>query len=70
MRELALSNPGLERWGVSVSGVAGSGKSALFAKIRRELETEEENGDCHILSHASGVSLRSDNVDAMIRRWT
>lgn len=69
IRKIAMSEPGQETSGVCIAGSAGSGKSALFAKLYRELESEAKAGRCFILSHAAGISTRSDSIDAMIRRW-
>jgi hypothetical protein len=55
-----------ERWGACVTGASGSGKSALFAHLHGNLET----GDVLLLSHAAGVSCRSIQIDALLRRLT
>jgi len=54
------------QWGACVRGAAGAGKSALFARLVRELE-----GDASIvlLSNAAGATSRGSSVDAMLRRW-
>ena len=51
--------------GVCVVGEPGSGKSAVFAKLHRELLAS----DTILLSHVAGIGPRSTSVDAMLRRW-
>lgn len=53
-------------WGASVTGPAGSGKSALFAHLYRQLEPRD---DVLLLAHAAGISPRANQVEAMLRRW-
>ena len=52
-------------WGACATGVSGSGKSALFAHLYRQLEGE----DVVLLSHAVGISVRSTQVEPLLRRW-
>lgn len=52
-------------WGACVTGVSGSGKSALFAHLWRHLQRE----DVLLLAHAAGISPRAGQVDALLRRW-
>ena len=49
-----------------MTGESGSGKSALFAHLFRKLEGRD---DLFVLAHAAGISPRSTQVDAMLRRW-
>ncbi|MCX8053661.1 MAG: DUF4062 domain-containing protein, partial [Armatimonadetes bacterium] len=51
--------------GICLVGRPGSGKSAVFGKLVRELQSK----DVLLLSHAAGVSGRSVQVDAILRRW-
>jgi tetratricopeptide (TPR) repeat protein len=51
--------------GICLVGPSGSGKSAVFAKLFRELERP----DVLLLGHAAGVSGPSVQVDAVLRRW-
>ena len=51
--------------GVCVTGAPGAGKSALFAELYRRLHKE----NVFVLAHAAGISPRSAQVDAMLRRW-
>jgi hypothetical protein len=53
-------------WAACVTGESGSGKSALFAHLYRQLEGRD---DVLLLAHAAGISPRSTQVDAMLRRW-
>ena len=54
-------------WGACVCGEAGSGKSSLFGELVKQLERRD---DVLVLAHAAGISGRSGQVDAMLRRWT
>ncbi len=63
--QFAQSPPGHDAWGVCVTGAAGSGKSALFAHLCRELDQR----DVVVLSHAAGISPRAGSVGTMLRRW-
>lgn len=64
---LALSPAGeLIRWGACVIGESGAGKSSLFAHLHRQLQ---RRSDVLLLAHAAGISPRSTQVDAMLRRW-
>jgi len=53
-------------WAVCVTGESGSGKSALFAHLYRQLDGQD---DVLLLAHAAGISPRANQVDAMLRRW-
>ena len=53
-------------WAACVSGPPGSGKSALFAKLHKELESDF---NVLLLSNAAGATIRGSNVDVMLRRW-
>lgn len=46
-------------------GPSGSGKSALFAHLVRQLERD----DVLLLAHTAGISPQSNRVDGMLRRW-
>ncbi|OPY55900.1 MAG: lipoprotein NlpI [Pelotomaculum sp. PtaU1.Bin035] len=48
-----------------MTGGPGTGKSALFARLARELGQE----DCIVLAHAAGISPLSGSVDNLLRRW-
>lgn len=62
---LALSDHSQpDAWGVCLTGEAGSGKSAVFARLYRELSAR-----AFVLAHASGASPRSGSIDVMLRRW-
>ncbi|MBK8060477.1 MAG: DUF4062 domain-containing protein [Gemmatimonadetes bacterium] len=52
-------------WGVCVTSEAGGGKSSLFGHLFRALR----DTDTLVLSHAAGISVRSTQVDLMLRRW-
>lgn len=65
LKQFAFSPATAESWGLCLQGAPGTGKSALFAKLHRELEKE----NCLLLSHAAGISVRSTGMDALIRRW-
>lgn len=51
--------------GICLTGEAGAGKSSLFGHLYRSLQ----NPDVLVLSHAAGISVRSTQVDWMLRRW-
>jgi tetratricopeptide (TPR) repeat protein len=53
-------------WGACVTGAPGSGKSALFAHIFRDLTAD---GGVLVLANAAGGTPRGAQVDAMLRRW-
>ncbi len=53
-------------WGACVTGPSGSGKSALFAHVVKQLQADPS---LLVLANAAGTSRRSGNVDAMLRRW-
>lgn len=53
-------------WGACVTAGPGTGKSALFAKLYRELEHDES---VLLLSHAAGTTPKSGDVDSMLLRW-
>ncbi len=54
------------RWGMVVAGAAGSGKSALFAKLYQELSADQS---LFLLAHSFGSTPRGGAVDAVQRRW-
>ncbi len=69
IRELLATATGPDEtgpWGVCVTGVSGAGKSALFARLHRELTGRD---DLVLLAHAAGISARSTGVEAMLRLW-
>jgi tetratricopeptide (TPR) repeat protein len=53
-------------WCYSVTGASGSGKSALFAELKRRLDKRGAT----LLAHAAGISFRSGHVESLLRRWT
>ncbi len=52
-------------WGIGLTGEPGSGKSAIFGELLRQLRTT----DALVLAHAAGASPRSASVERMLRRW-
>lgn len=52
-------------WAACVTGPAGAGKSALFAKLYRWLAKQ----DLLLLAHAAGISNRATRVEDLLRRW-
>ena len=52
-------------WGVCLIADPGSGKSAVFSELLRQLRTR----NAFVLAHAAGASLRSPSVETMLRRW-
>ena len=52
-------------WALCLTADAGSGKSSLFGHVYRALREK----DVFVLAHAAGISVRSTQVDLMLRRW-
>ena len=52
-------------WGVCLTGEPGSGKSAIFGELVRQLQAT----DTFVLAHAAGASPRSHSVETMLLRW-
>ncbi len=61
--EFALGEGG-ER-ALSLTGVSGSGKSALITRVCRKLE----DADALLLAHAAGISPRSTSVEGLLLRF-
>jgi hypothetical protein len=51
--------------GACVTAEPGGGKSSLFGHLSRALQKQ----DVLLLAHAAGISVRSTQVDWMLRRW-
>jgi len=63
---LATSPPADDApWGACVTAPAGGGKSSLFGHLYRSLQQK----NVLVLGHAAGISVRSTQVDWMLRRW-
>jgi tetratricopeptide (TPR) repeat protein len=52
-------------WGACVTGVPGSGKSALLSTVYRNLKQT----DALVLAHASAASAQATSIDLMLRRF-
>ena len=52
--------------GACITGSPGAGKSAVFAKLHRELQKDSA---IVLLANAAGGTQRGSSVDAMLRRW-
>ncbi len=63
--DFASSPMSYENCGICLSGESGSGKSALFAKLHKELRKE----NVVLLAHAAGISLRSNSLENMLVLW-
>ena len=61
----APAAPGTD-WAIGLTGESGAGKSAVFARLHRDLE---QNANILLLSHAAGAGPQSASVDAMLRGW-
>lgn len=70
LRELlshaCLPGPFETNWGVCIAGSSGSGKSALFVELYRQLRSQS---GILLLAHSAGVSTRSAHIDSLLRRW-
>lgn len=60
-----LPAPNGTSWGACVTAETGGGKSSLVGHLYRLLQQQ----DVLVLAHASGISVRSTQVDWMLRRW-
>jgi len=68
--EMARGDTAQTPWGACVIGVPGSGKSALFAHLYRDLvNPQSPRRPVFVLANAAGTSTRAASVDAMLRRW-
>lgn len=66
LAELAESPVGEKApWGACVTAEAGGGKSSLFGHLYRTLQQK----NVLVLAHAAGISVRSTQVNWMLRRW-
>jgi tetratricopeptide (TPR) repeat protein len=52
-------------WGYILTGESGSGKSAVFSKMFRILESK----DCFVLAHSAGLSPGSGRVNDLLQIW-
>jgi tetratricopeptide (TPR) repeat protein len=50
-----------------LAGAAGSGKSAVFARVCQELTAR--GGEIVLLAHAAGIDARPSPVSSMLRSW-
>ena len=66
LKTFANAESGFDNWGLCLSGESGGGKSALFAKVYKELKNEN---DVFVLGHAAGISLRSNSLSNMLNLW-
>ncbi len=65
LKDFAKSPAGYDNCGLCITGESGSGKSALFAKLHKELQKE----NLFVLAHAAGISLRSNSLENMLLIW-
>jgi tetratricopeptide (TPR) repeat protein len=52
-------------WGLSLTGEAGAGKSAIFSELLTRLSSQGHL----VLAHAGGASPRARSIDAILLRW-
>lgn len=52
-------------WGACVTGESGSGKSALFGKLYREIKA----AGGFVLAHSTGAGPQAASLESMLRRW-
>ena len=60
-----LMDRGKDNWGMVLTGESGSGKSAVFSKIYKEMQKE----DCFILAHSAGLSPASCKIYDLLKKW-
>jgi len=60
-----LLSDDVSNWGLVLTGESGSGKSAVFSMIVKEMQKE----DCFILAHSAGLSPRTKNVADLLQIW-
>ena len=65
LKTFAHSPAGYDHCGLCLTSESGGGKSALFAKLHRELHNEK----LFVLVHAAGISLRSNSLENMLLIW-
>lgn len=70
LRRYQMARDPASIWGLCLIGEPGCGKSALFARLYRELKARQGHGEMLLLAHASGAHPGSDSVNRMLRRWT
>jgi tetratricopeptide (TPR) repeat protein len=63
--KLHLLAQGNDKWGMILTGESGSGKSAVFSKIYKEMQKD----DCFILAHSAGLSPASCKVHDLLLKW-
>jgi tetratricopeptide (TPR) repeat protein len=54
-----------ENWGMVLTGESGSGKSSVFAMVKKTMDHE----DCFVLAHSAGLSPRAKNVIDLLLGW-
>ena len=52
-------------WGHIITGESGSGKSAVFSKVYKNMKQE----DCILLAHSAGLSPRAKHVTDLLQIW-
>ncbi|MCX6250846.1 MAG: tetratricopeptide repeat protein [Bacteroidetes bacterium] len=53
------------QWGLVLTGESGSGKSAVFSMIVKEMKLE----GCFVLAHSAGLSARAKNIAGLLQIW-
>ncbi len=54
-----------ENWGMMLTGESGSGKSSVFAMVKKTMDKE----NCFVLAHSAGLSPRAKNVHDFLQIW-
>ncbi|MDP8321327.1 MAG: DUF4062 domain-containing protein, partial [Candidatus Stygibacter australis] len=57
------------QWIYMLKGESGSGKSAIFSQIYRDLQENENKENFIVLAHSAGISPRSVSIIELLHKW-
>ena len=63
--ERHLLSPKKENWGLVLTDESGSGKSSVFAMVKKAMDKE----DCFVLAHSAGLSPHAKSVYDLLQIW-